>query len=307
MLVVIISSNVLSQTYTSIFYPTTDTYVKFAVTTRKDAATTLMTLKQGGYLKGYALLKFNLSSMNQPWPDKKITSAILTLKRNSGTLATHLEKVCGSYAANWDGSIAWTGPVANPPAVNPTSAGIYYSYYWANGSTDAAFDVTNVINNSLLCNNELCWPDISNYSFLISPETDNIASNYYASESGYKPTLTIKWQYITGNVKSALAEEALQDTTSMLALNNNTDEPSLSVFPNPASEYISLSFSAEQAGTATAVITDLNGSTVASNTISLSSGLNIVDINTSSLASGSYFITVILENKIYRNKFVIIK
>ena len=65
---------------------------------------------------------------------------------------------------------------------------------------------------------------------------------------------------ITGNVKSALAEEALQDTTSMLALNNNTDEPSLSVFPNPASEYISLSFSAEQAGTATAVITDLNGS-----------------------------------------------
>jgi len=78
------------------------------------------------------------------------------------------------------------------------------------------------------------------------------------------------------------------------------------LYPNPASSYVRLAFSLESSDKLNIQIVDVTGKvvlTVASTTYA--SGMNNIDINTSTLKSGVYFVNMNSEKSFFTQRLVI--
>ncbi len=78
-------------------------------------------------------------------------------------------------------------------------------------------------------------------------------------------------------------------TTGIALLSNNVN--SFEVYPNPASNEVSLSITASNATSSHINITNTLGQVVVSKEISLNSGSNTIQLDTKALASGIYYVT----------------
>lgn len=70
---------------------------------------------------------------------------------------------------------------------------------------------------------------------------------------------------------------------------NNTSEGSLIIYPNPANENVTIEFSSNENGKSSLHVFNLMGQLVLSNLLSGKEGLNVMNVNTSSLGEGVYF------------------
>jgi hypothetical protein len=77
-----------------------------------------------------------------------------------------------------------------------------------------------------------------------------------------------------------------------LGITNDMQMSELSLFPNPADQEVNLRFTLPNASSLSVDICDLSGKIVSHSSINGATGINIVTIPTSTLASGAYQVHV---------------
>ena len=75
-------------------------------------------------------------------------------------------------------------------------------------------------------------------------------------------------------------------------LENADQNYDIAVYPNPAADYTSLDFSSEKSETAAMSILSVDGKKIMEENITLSTGNNLIKVNTTSLSNGLYFIQI---------------
>lgn len=143
------------------------------------------------------------------------------------------------------------------------------------------------------------------YLFCVTPTNPKISLGY-TNERSYRlndiiyaesihpnksRTTSDTWYpgFIGGQTPAMAIRTAAFET---LGLSNNIKSIEGSVYPNPATDEVTLSLKAE--GKFNLMVTDVTGKVVMENTTSLNNGISKVNIN--SLQSGMYFFNVVLEN-----------
>lgn len=81
----------------------------------------------------------------------------------------------------------------------------------------------------------------------------------------------------------------------------------LTIYPNPASKLLNVSFGANANGKATVVVTNVLGTTVKNLSLGVQKGLNLHGIDVSGLAQGIYFLTITRDGKAVSRKILIQK
>jgi hypothetical protein len=69
----------------------------------------------------------------------------------------------------------------------------------------------------------------------------------------------------------------------------------ISIYPNPAKMHTAISIQNDYRGKATVTVTDLSGKTVQNLAVTIAAGVNVSNINTSNLSSGTYLVRVVSE------------
>jgi hypothetical protein len=92
-------------------------------------------------------------------------------------------------------------------------------------------------------------------------------------------------------------------TNGVTAINSNIADAA--IFPNPASNRITVSYNSASAGPVSINIMDLNGRTVAKHNVAATTGNNSIDINTANLAKGVYAVSISDEHNTQIKKLVI--
>lgn len=158
-----------------------------------------------------------------------------------------------------------------------------------------------------------------------------VASKSYVEQSSTSSTgvWTFQWQapatnvgevkfYVAGNsaenpggtggdnIYSSVLTLTAENSTSAVSVDTNTG---LSVFPNPASDNVTVSFYSTNAETASITVLDLTGKTVATiaDGQSFSAGLSTVNFNTSALSKGNYLVSVQTGKNVQTAKLVVVK
>ena len=125
-------------------------------------------------------------------------------------------------------------------------------------------------------------------------------SHNYATAGWYSICVTV---YATcGDSSSICQNDSVYRASSMIAINvvNSTNGiksivselNSAKAYPNPFTDNLTINVNSVNGSPATYVITDIYGSVIATENISLSKGDNKIGINTSAFSSGVYFITM---------------
>ena len=146
--------------------------------------------------------------------------------------------------------------------------------------------------------------DNQKYLFCVTPSSPSVklgynnAFNYDLNYSYFNESIhpmfvdatTAQWYSgFTGGDSPAFGIKTSDASTWGIFENNSIEG---SVYPNPATDEVSISMKAE--GSATLVVTDIAGKIVLNNTINLINGKSKVNIN--SLTTGMYIFNVVLEN-----------
>jgi Zn-dependent metalloprotease len=132
--------------------------------------------------------------------------------------------------------------------------------------------------------------------------TYNVASagTYQIVVSGYNGAYNANYCYKlrvgTSNVAQMMDSNFDTDTTDLgfaaasgpLTMNDNE----LNVYPNPAKEKVSVSFTSEESGTRSLSVTDLLGRTVLVKTVDVTEGINVINLPLSGVRSGIYFLNI---------------
>ena len=79
------------------------------------------------------------------------------------------------------------------------------------------------------------------------------------------------------------------------------------MYPNPAQNVTSISFTLLNKEQASIIVSDISGNILFSETKPATIGRNIVEINTSGLASGLYIIKIVAGNSMHSAKLNVIK
>ncbi len=114
--------------------------------------------------------------------------------------------------------------------------------------------------------------------------------------------------YIAGGQKPYVyANEGLLEitTSGVSIINNNNIE--LNLYPNPASDFVSLEMNLQDAGTVQISIYDITGKIVTTKHINSFGGLQTYPISLSSISQGSYIVRVSINNEIKSIKQLIVK
>lgn len=135
----------------------------------------------------------------------------------------------------------------------------------------------------------------SNTSNLVSP------AHTYSADGTYQ----VKLLQTNACGTDTAAQTIVINTTSMNSIQQGL--PSLTVYPNPASDEVNISFNSDESGPASVVIVDMNGRTLTRATGNVKKGPNLLQHDVSHLAPGIYWIVVHIEKKEARAKFSVIK
>ncbi|MFA6260447.1 MAG: DUF4397 domain-containing protein [Bacteroidia bacterium] len=83
------------------------------------------------------------------------------------------------------------------------------------------------------------------------------------------------------------------------------DESSIQLFPNPAGQQMNIILNARNQGELNYRVTDLVGKTILSTSIQSVKGSNTININTATLPTGLYLITLQMVDQVYTTKFAV--
>ena len=124
------------------------------------------------------------------------------------------------------------------------------------------------------------------------------ASNYTLASGGYT----------TASFSDEESTEFKTMSSGSSSIYDNTIVNTISIYPNPANDIATLSFTTTEKSRVAINITNILGERIYNNEIgSLSSGQHIMPISTSEITEGMYFLNLITNNKIVTKKITIVK
>jgi hypothetical protein len=97
----------------------------------------------------------------------------------------------------------------------------------------------------------------------------------------------------------------VQRTVEVLGVENIAQHIDWSIFPNPTNQELNISLNLPRAAAISFVITNILGQKVLANTNTILPGVHTLSQNVSSLATGTYFITLSDGNNTSTRRFVI--
>ncbi len=83
----------------------------------------------------------------------------------------------------------------------------------------------------------------------------------------------------------------------------NEGTADISIYPNPVRDVMLVNITSDKIDKAGISITDMNGKTVYVKTMSISEGMNYVNVNTANISSGTYVIKIQLNDDLVVRKF----
>ena len=89
--------------------------------------------------------------------------------------------------------------------------------------------------------------------------------------------------------------------------NPNNDQTRFTVYPNPATNKVTISFNAETTDNAKIKLTDYAGKCVYRKTVNVNVGANTYTLNTkqNNINCGAYFVSITCDSKMYNKKLLI--
>jgi hypothetical protein len=129
-------------------------------------------------------------------------------------------------------------------------------------------------------------------------------SGHYTHANKFGETVVKYTLFERGNVDNNVTVVVVYKY-SLTGIDNNAEKISVSdVYPNPASNMVTLDYNLAGANSASVKIVNLLGSVVKS--VNLSTGSNKATIDVSDLTQGVYFYSVVVDGNIYRTKKLIV-
>ena len=117
-------------------------------------------------------------------------------------------------------------------------------------------------------------------------------------------TFSSFFQLNPSNTGLIVAKLQNKDTSIANILLPQLLSPTFSLYPNPATQNITLKYSATIPAAYTLSITDITGREVQSAQIQAKTGINISQINVQNLNAGMYIVTLQNDNSVQRVKFI---
>lgn len=121
---------------------------------------------------------------------------------------------------------------------------------------------------------------------------------------GVIDTFSSFFQLNPSNTGLIVAKLQNKDTSIANILLPQLLSPTFSLYPNPATQNITLKYSATIPAAYTLSITDITGREVQSAQIQAKTGINISQINVQNLNAGMYIVTLQNDNSVQRVKFI---
>jgi len=195
-----------------------------------------------------------------------------------------------------------------PPGTNiaiDLNGHIYTSYdLQSNGQKNDIFSVISEFNNLGILDwtdTVLLFSNASNTYWLNSIVSDNNNSLFML---GVIDTFSSFFQLNPSNTGLIVAKLQNKDTSIANILLPQLLSPTFSLYPNPATQNITLKYSATIPAAYTLSITDITGREVQSAQIQAKTGINISQINVQNLNAGMYIVTLQNDNSVQRVKFI---
>lgn len=124
-----------------------------------------------------------------------------------------------------------------------------------------------------------------------------------ATSQTYQPTIPGKYQVSVGIGNSC---NSFSSELAYLPNDKNDNEIKLKVFPVPASKNLTVAFEVPEAQAVTISIANVVGQKVYEQNKGVRTGILIDQINVSTLAAGTYILSIKVGNKVYAEKIIVI-
>ena len=209
--------------------------------------------------------------------------------------------------------------VADGPAVSTVMTAKDGTYYFGNLAAGQYIVGVTLPDSLLVAINTYTNPDdnIDDDNNGVRVVNGEVQSNFITLAAGSEPiddgsdnnsNLTLDFGLRLRKTAGAriAASEAQSVVTAITApVVNNT---SVSVFPNPANDFIIIKVMAVKAGKGLARITDATGKLVATKTAVINNGLNLIKFdNLEGLHSGNYFVQLDFDYHTYNHQLIVVK
>ena len=151
------------------------------------------------------------------------------------------------------------------------------------------------------------------YLIVVGSDGDGGSTNdLVVANSGTSPEQTtfyydatdLTWYFTTSTSNVRMVLSSAPDFVTVQDLSNNID---LNIFPNPATNNTTVSFSLTNEADVAITVTELTGKVVSTNNVNAVVGTNEVSINTSSMANGVYIVNVVANGVVSTQKLVVRK
>lgn len=259
----------------------------------------------------------------------KSTTADVRLKFEGGTTPSQSGEISANYttANTWQElTFDFTAEIGRTyasltvlpdftAAPRPADVTIYFDNISFNNVSTLPLNLISF--NASTVNNEnlLVWKTASEENFNrfeIEKSTDGNVFNKIGTVLGGKANYSYKDQDVSFSKTSYYRLQMVDNdgtavTSKIVAVNNNANASNnFSLYPNPASTDLNISFSTENASTANILVYDFTGKLVSTIDYKCQIGSNNIKLNTLNFKSGSYILSLKQDNKVLKTqKFII--
>ncbi|HMT29224.1 MAG TPA: T9SS type A sorting domain-containing protein, partial [Bacteroidia bacterium] len=175
------------------------------------------------------------------------------------------------------------------------------------------FNASPVNNETVLCSWETA-SEVNNDFFTIERSKDGNAFEEISKVDGAgNSNVVLNYSYTDEHPYSGISYYRLKQIdfdgkfsySQVVAVRINESDEELLVYPNPATDYILISFMAAGKEEYSLKISDAAGRTVISKTGEMIRNINFIELDVSELSRGIYFMEIMIDHKIEQSKIVL--
>ena len=284
-----VEGNTVSPVYTVTDPTSTNTYYMLQVS--KDGSVSFSDVDSGmlTYTSGVATFSYNIIN----------TTTDLTKPNANGDIYRLVVATSQANLANPDCNFF------NDYTLLVTSAGlapvklVFFNGNYSNGVATLNWQTSQEINNDRF---EL-YRSLDGNDFELTATIAGAGNSYITKNYSYQDRINPDGNNVFYKLKQ-IDINGNFTFSNVVRLSTGNNNESFSIYPNPAINNFTASFSASKSGQATILIRNINGQTLYQKAINVINGNNAISVNVAQLITGMYYVSIVNDELNYNAKLV---